>query len=110
MLKDSFIGKSRTVMIATISPASMNAEHTCNTLRYADRVKELSKRNRKGPVDFVPFPDVANESFGKSAALVMSAGGGGDEDEEDEEDEEDDEDLGMLTGALAAYYLSLIHI
>ena len=33
VLKDSFIGKSRTVMIATISPANINAEHTCNTLR-----------------------------------------------------------------------------
>jgi pSer/pThr/pTyr-binding forkhead associated (FHA) protein len=47
VLKDSFIGKSRNVMIATISPASMNAEHTCNTLRYADRVKELSKKGKK---------------------------------------------------------------
>ena len=43
VLKDSFTGKSRTAMIATISPADNNAEHTCNTLRYADRVKELSK-------------------------------------------------------------------
>ena len=43
MLKDSFTGKSRTAMIATISPADNNAEHTCNTLRYADRVKELTK-------------------------------------------------------------------
>ena len=31
-------------MIATVSPSSSNCEHTINTLRYADRVKEL-----KGP-------------------------------------------------------------
>ena len=30
-------------MIANISPASNCSEHTLNTLRYADRVKELKK-------------------------------------------------------------------
>ncbi|OAD78395.1 hypothetical protein PHYBLDRAFT_24434 [Phycomyces blakesleeanus NRRL 1555(-)] len=37
VLKDSFVGKSRTCMIATISPGGSNSEHTLNTLRYADR-------------------------------------------------------------------------
>ena len=41
VLKDSFIGNSRTVMIANIGPNSLAAEHTLNTLRYSDRVKEL---------------------------------------------------------------------
>ena len=41
VLRDSFGGDGRTVMIANISPASSNCEHTLNTLRYADRVKEL---------------------------------------------------------------------
>ena len=41
VLKDSFIGNSRTCMIATVSPNASNSEHTLNTLRYADRVKEL---------------------------------------------------------------------
>eukprot|EP01112_Ceratiomyxa_fruticulosa_P022876 TRINITY_DN8520_c0_g1_i1.p1 TRINITY_DN8520_c0_g1~~TRINITY_DN8520_c0_g1_i1.p1 ORF type:complete len:735 (+),score=187.14 TRINITY_DN8520_c0_g1_i1:105-2309(+) len=41
VLKDSFLGNSRTVMIANISPCSSSSEHTLNTLRYADRVKEL---------------------------------------------------------------------
>lgn len=41
VLKDSFIGNSRTVMIANISPNGGSSEHTLNTLRYADRVKEL---------------------------------------------------------------------
>jgi kinesin family protein 2/24 len=43
VLRDSFIGNCRTVMIANISPCSTCAEHTLNTLRYADRVKELKK-------------------------------------------------------------------
>ncbi|CAO3644381.1 unnamed protein product [Cunninghamella blakesleeana] len=41
VLRDSFVGDSRTCMIATISPNHSNSEHTLNTLRYADRVKEL---------------------------------------------------------------------
>jgi kinesin family member 2/24 len=43
VLRDSFLGDSRTVMIANISPAAGSCEHTLNTLRYADRVKELSR-------------------------------------------------------------------
>ncbi|KAK3161331.1 hypothetical protein QOZ80_1BG0075820 [Eleusine coracana subsp. coracana] len=43
VLRDSFIGNSRTVMISCISPSSGSCEHTLNTLRYADRVKSLSK-------------------------------------------------------------------
>ncbi|EFA84546.1 SAM domain-containing protein [Heterostelium album PN500] len=41
VLKDSFIGNSRTVMIANVSPNNLSSEHTLNTLRYANRVKEL---------------------------------------------------------------------
>ncbi|KAM9307056.1 kinesin-like protein KIF2A [Pholidichthys leucotaenia] len=42
VLRDSFIGEnSRTCMIATISPGMASCENTLNTLRYANRVKEL---------------------------------------------------------------------
>ena len=42
MLRDSFIGeRARTCMIAMIGPSMASCEHTLNTLRYADRVKEL---------------------------------------------------------------------
>ncbi|KAI8089533.1 P-loop containing nucleoside triphosphate hydrolase protein [Halteromyces radiatus] len=52
VLKDSFVGHSRTCMIATISPNQGNSEHTLNTLRYADRVKELKgERDRRGQSD-----------------------------------------------------------
>eukprot|EP01063_Lacrimia_lanifica_P008393 TRINITY_DN1543_c0_g2_i3.p1 TRINITY_DN1543_c0_g2~~TRINITY_DN1543_c0_g2_i3.p1 ORF type:complete len:487 (+),score=176.38 TRINITY_DN1543_c0_g2_i3:1-1461(+) len=48
VLRTSFTGKSRTAMIANISPASTNCEHTLNTLRYTDRVKELRPAEKKG--------------------------------------------------------------
>ena len=43
MLRDSFIGDCRTVMIANVSPTITACEHTMNTLRYAYRVKELGQ-------------------------------------------------------------------
>ncbi|KZV26092.1 kinesin-13A [Dorcoceras hygrometricum] len=50
VLRDSFVGNSRTVMISCISPNAGSCEHTLNTLRYADRVKSLSKGNSKRDV------------------------------------------------------------
>merc|ERR1712179_766676 len=42
VLRDSFIGeKSKTCMIAMVSPTLSCCEHSLNTMRYADRVKEL---------------------------------------------------------------------
>ncbi|XP_062984380.1 kinesin-like protein KIF24 [Elgaria multicarinata webbii] len=43
VLKDSFVGNSKTCMIANVSPSHIATEHTLNTLRYADRVKELKR-------------------------------------------------------------------
>ena len=48
VLRDSFVGNCLTMMIANISPCLSCSEHTLNTLRYADRVKELRKpRNER---------------------------------------------------------------
>ncbi|CAN0038863.1 unnamed protein product, partial [Phaeothamnion confervicola] len=67
VLKDSFTRKAaRTVMIATVSPAASSADHTLNTLRYADRVKE---HRVAGAPD--PSPDAV-----AAAAAGGSAGGG----------------------------------
>ncbi|XP_040000688.1 kinesin-like protein KIF2C isoform X2 [Xiphias gladius] len=47
VLRDSFIGeKSRTCMIAMVSPGMTSCEYTMNTLRYADRVKELNGNSK----------------------------------------------------------------
>ena len=43
VLKESFVGNGRTVMIANISPASPSCTETVNTLRYAERVKAIGK-------------------------------------------------------------------
>ena len=40
-IQDNLGGNSRTVMVATISPASDNYEETLSTLRYADRAKRI---------------------------------------------------------------------
>ncbi|XP_010254127.1 PREDICTED: kinesin-like protein KIN-13B [Nelumbo nucifera] len=67
VLRDSFVGDSRTVMISCISPNSGSCEHTLNTLRYADRVKSLSKgsSSKKDPVSSTNLRD--------STALPLSS-------------------------------------
>ncbi|KAK9883387.1 hypothetical protein WA026_001562 [Henosepilachna vigintioctopunctata] len=75
VLRDSFIGeKSRTCMIALISPGVASVEHSLNTLRYADRVKEL----------------VASEDFTDTDDCYYAQGE--DIDEMDEENEEEEND------------------
>ena len=49
ILRDSFMTKqnqSKVVMIACISPGSSSADHSINTLRYADRLKDNSDMHR----------------------------------------------------------------
>ncbi|KAJ4708432.1 Kinesin-like protein [Melia azedarach] len=68
VLRDSFVGDSRTVMISCISPSSGSCEHTLNTLRYADRVKSLSKgsSSRRDPVS-------SSSNLRDSTALPLSS-------------------------------------
>jgi len=76
VLRDSFIGdNARTCMIAMISPTLSSCEHTLNTLRYADRVKELGARE--------PVKDSDDD------AAMMHL-------EDDEEDMSGDSDLAQL--------------
>eukprot|EP00755_Sulcionema_specki_P010739 Sspe_Gene.7095::Locus_2397_Transcript_1_1_Confidence_1.000_Length_2436::g.7095::m.7095/K10393/KIF2_24, MCAK; kinesin family member 2/24 len=52
VLRDSFAGNSRTAMIANVAPSSHACEHTLNTLRYADRVKSLTRdASQRRPTD-----------------------------------------------------------
>ncbi|OAY52950.1 kinesin-like protein KIN-13B isoform X2 [Manihot esculenta] len=69
VLRDSFVGNSRTVMISCISPSSGSCEHTLNTLRYADRVKSLSKGN-------APKKDILSSTLNlkESTTMPLSSG------------------------------------
>ncbi|XP_038896818.1 kinesin-like protein KIN-4C [Benincasa hispida] len=44
LLQDSLGGNSRTVMIACVSPADSNAEETLNTLKYANRARNIQNK------------------------------------------------------------------
>ncbi|XP_020583463.1 kinesin-like protein KIN-13A [Phalaenopsis equestris] len=68
VLRDSFVGNSKTVMISCISPNAGSCEHTLNTLRYADRVKSLSKGgNSKKDQASVPSIPSTKESLSTSS-------------------------------------------
>lgn len=58
VLRDSFLNKqsAKIVMIACINPGSSSADHTLNTLRYADRLKTGNSGAYKDPnqVGFAP--------------------------------------------------------
>ncbi|KPJ10186.1 Kinesin-like protein Klp10A [Papilio machaon] len=73
VLRDSFIGdKSRTCMIAMISPAMSSCEHSLNTLRYADRVKELGTAEGARGRPESPLADVDMEPPGHELAQLRS--------------------------------------
>ncbi|KAM9781132.1 kinesin family member 4 isoform X1 [Syngnathus typhle] len=44
LLQDSLGGNSHTLMIACISPADTNLDETLNTLRYADRARQIKNK------------------------------------------------------------------
>jgi len=50
VLRDAFVGnkdEKKIVMITCINPGHSSSEHTLNSLRYADRLKEKSGLNNK---------------------------------------------------------------
>ena len=70
VLRDCFLGNSRTVMIGNVSPASSSCEHTLNTMRYADRVKELGRGNREATAEIMmgTVPTESVETVGLNGA------------------------------------------
>ena len=51
VLRDSFVSKSdksKIIMISCVSPTYTSANHTLNTLRYSDRLKEQTKQHFGG--------------------------------------------------------------
>jgi kinesin family protein 2/24 len=76
VLRDSFIGdKARTCMIATISPGLSSCEHSLNTLRYADRVKELETNapSKAGAGGDNPVVTNGNQAASSSVAKLEAA-------------------------------------
>lgn len=98
ILKDSFIGdQSRTCMIIMISPGMQSCEHTLNTLRYGDRVKELGPNGTSISAENISNITVAPISgsgdeiwFEESDDLqTMENGNTSNEEEEIKDDNED---------------------
>eukprot|EP00834_Sanchytrium_tribonematis_P005509 NODE_338_length_9271_cov_0.444178.p4 type:complete len:353 gc:universal NODE_338_length_9271_cov_0.444178:5691-6749(+) len=65
VLRDGFVGSARTLMIACIAPNRSNCEHTLNTLRYADRVKELDEEKVSGKSIFGLYSECHLFEFSK---------------------------------------------
>jgi kinesin family protein 2/24 len=82
VLRDSFIGeKSKVCMIAMISPGNSDVDHTLNTLRYADRVKELNVDELKQRGAAIHQKHIANEHNGFQTVHEY------DDDDDDDDDE-----------------------
>lgn len=50
LLQDSLAVNTRTILIATISPASIYVEETLNTLKFADRAKQVMVKVKKNEI------------------------------------------------------------
>ena len=76
VLKESFVGKnSRSVMVACIAPNISNCEHTLNTLRYADRVKERNPETGSLSVSvFASASPARNRRLSRSSSVPTDVG------------------------------------
>jgi hypothetical protein len=89
VLRDSFLGQGRIVMLANISPNSAHCAETVNTLRYAHRVKRMGggrerERAEERGASTVPDGDLRSERGGEGRRVVggdvgaeSGKGGGG---------------------------------
>jgi len=68
VLRDSFLGKAnlcKIIMISCVSPSNHSSNHTINTLRYADKLKEKTSSYNSGgavPQRKVTFPQSSNNN------------------------------------------------
>jgi hypothetical protein len=80
LLKDSLGGNAKTVMIATVGPSVYNYDETVNTLRYANRAKNIKNKPRinEDPKDAMlrTFQEQLEKLKAKLEAK-RGAGGGG---------------------------------
>lgn len=76
ILKDCFTSKqARTTMIATVSPGASSADHTLNTLRYADRIKEnkVSDKNIPGAAERASRPRAKATERSRAQSLPVTS-------------------------------------
>ena len=67
LLQDSLGGNSRTVMVACISPADANLDETLNTLKYANRARNITNK----PI--LNMTENASEEVAKLRRMLSSA-------------------------------------
>ncbi|XP_059354196.1 kinesin-like protein KIF3C [Carassius carassius] len=108
LLQDSLGGNAKTIMVATLGPASYNYEETLTTLRYANRAKNIKNKPR---VNEDPKDALLREFQEEIARLksqldkrgmltkrksrtrrLKKTGEGGEEEVEEEDVEDDDEE------------------
>jgi len=132
VLRDSFVGDSLTVMIATVSPNTLNCDHSLNTLRYAYRVKEIRRedaaverepphgtgapnpyafrsvmaRRRKGAGPRADFDDSAGAAAAAAAAAAGGSGSAASEGSGAASDDAAEEDLSGRAGQRPALPLA----
>ena len=87
LLQESLGGNSRTVMIATISPAADNYEETLSTLKYASRAKKIeNKAKRNEDVSQKVIRQLKEEIEELRRQLAAAAAGGGKSGKDDDDD------------------------
>ena len=59
LLQDSLGGNSKTVMVACVSPAESNVEESVNTLRYAERARNITNNATRNVIDRSMSPSEA---------------------------------------------------
>ena len=67
LLQDSLGGNSRTVMVACISPADANLDETLNTLKYANRARNIMNKPT------VTFDENASQQVAKLRRMLATA-------------------------------------
>ncbi|KAM6254628.1 stAR-related lipid transfer protein 9 isoform 2-T2 [Spheniscus humboldti] len=72
LLKDSLGGNSKTIMIATISPASSSYNETMSTLRYASKAKNIINKPRVNEDANVKLIRELREEIDRLKTMLMS--------------------------------------
>uniref|UniRef100_A0A8D0PJE6 Kinesin-like protein n=1 Tax=Sus scrofa TaxID=9823 RepID=A0A8D0PJE6_PIG len=72
LLKDSLGGNSRTIMVATVSPAHTSYSETMSTLRYASNAKNIINKPRVNEDANVKLIRELRDEIGRLKAMLLS--------------------------------------